>query len=480
MSSIWICRRRWTLSCALMVVAACIAVLGGGAVGLAVEVDQAELIKLLSGDDVGPKATAQGFVPMAEGPSFAGWKHLPWFEGHWTLRDGVIRCDGKVQVKRGQERSLWTKKEYGDLIMVADWRLTGEPKMVLRNAFAPDGEFLVDAGGKRVRREILDAGDSGIYLRGRSKSQVNIWCHEMGSGEVWGYRTDKNQPEEVRKACTPAKKMDKPVGQWNTFAIAMKGDCLTVELNGEVVIDNAQLPGVPVEGEIALQRHGSPIEFKNIYVKEVATAAEPTSEPPARADGKVQAVIDEVGKDCVNRRIRLLAPEKAKRLAELLRQAKPRVVVECGTAIGYSGLWITRELKAAGGGKLITIEINAPLSREAEANFRKAGLSEYVTLRVGDARKIVKQLKGPIDFVLLDCGPSNYHACFLGLEGKLKDGAIVVADNAGYGARGMAKYLKHVRSKYNSSTEWFDIDLPWAKRDAIEVTIISPPQPKQQ
>jgi len=228
-----------------------------------------------------------------------------------------------------------------------------------------------------------------------------------------------------------------------------------------------------------LQQHGSPIEFKNVYLKEVVAAAGPAGAAASGADEKVQGVIDEVEKECINRGIHLLAPQKAKRLAELLRQAKPRVVVECGTAVGYSGLWIARELKAAGGGKLITIEIDAGLSREAEANFRKAGLAEYVTLRVGDARKIVKELKGAIDFVFLDCGPSNYHACFLGLEDKLKSGAIVVADNAGYGAREMAEYLKHVRSKYNSSTEWFDIDLPWAKRDAIEVTIISPRQPKQ-
>ena len=76
------------------------------------------------------------------------------------------------------------------------------------------------------------------------------------------------------------------------------------------------------------------------------------------------------------------------------------------------------------------------------------------------------------DFVLLDCLPRNYHACFIGLEDKFEDGAIVVADNAGYGARGMANYLKHVRAKYKSTTEWFDIDLPWAKRDALEVTVV--------
>jgi len=211
-----------------------------------------------------------------------------------------------------------------------------------------------------------------------------------------------------------------------------------------------------------------------------AFAAEQTVEAPAGADDKVQGVIVELEKECINRGIRLLAPQKAKRLAELVRRAKPHVVVECGTAVGYSGLWIARELKAAGGGKLITIEIDAGLSREAEANFRKAGLAKCVTLRVGDARKIVKELKGPIDFVFLDCGPANYHACFLGLEDRLKKGAIVVADNAGYGAREMAEYLKHVRSKYTSTTEWFDIDLPWAKRDAIEVTIISPRQPERE
>ena len=37
----------------------------------------------------------------------------------------------------------------------------------------------------------------------------------------------------------------------------------------------------------------------------------------------------------------------------------------------------------------------------------------------------------------------------------------------------MAGYLEHVRSNYKSRTEWFDLDLPWAKRDAMEVTVIA-------
>ena len=118
------------------------------------------------------------------------------------------------------------------------------------------------------------------------------------------------------------------------------------------------------------------------------TVAQPPDEPPAKTDGKVQTVIDEVEEVCLKRRIRLLAPEKAKRLVELVRQARPRVVVECGTAIGYSSLWIGRELKAAGKGKLVSFEINPQRAKQARANFRKAGLSKFVTVKVGDAKQV--------------------------------------------------------------------------------------------
>jgi hypothetical protein len=117
--------------------------------------------------------------------------------------------------------------------------------------------------------EVLDAGDSGIYLRGSGQSQVNIWCWPIGSGEVWSYRLDTNQPAQVRAGVTPKRKADKPIGQWNRFIITMKGERLTVNLNGQTVIENAQLPGVPKRGRIALQHHGDPIQFANIFIKEI-------------------------------------------------------------------------------------------------------------------------------------------------------------------------------------------------------------------
>jgi predicted O-methyltransferase YrrM len=192
-------------------------------------------------------------------------------------------------------------------------------------------------------------------------------------------------------------------------------------------------------------------------------------------DDPAEAVIAEVDKACRARTIYMIGPEKARRLAELVRRQGPKRVVECGTAVGYSGLWIARELKALGAGRLVTIEIDPDRAREAEANFRRAGLADFVEVRVGDARQVVNDLQGPVDFAFIDCNFGNYDPCFVGIEPKLAEGALVVADNVGMGAEAMADYLKRVRSRYRSRTEWFDMDLPWGKRDAMEITVIRRP-----
>ena len=62
---------------------------------------------------------------------------------------------------------------------------------------------------------------------------------------------------------------DNKVGDWNRFVITVKGDRLTVVLNGKVVLYEAQLPGVNPIGKLGLQNHGNPLEFANFYVKEL-------------------------------------------------------------------------------------------------------------------------------------------------------------------------------------------------------------------
>ncbi|MEP7258253.1 MAG: DUF1080 domain-containing protein, partial [Flavitalea sp.] len=116
------------------------------------------------------------------------------------------------------------------------------------------------------------AGDTGIYLRGESKSQVNIGYRNIGSGEIYGYRVDTTLSESVRAGVTPSVKADKPPAEWNRFIITLKGDRVTIRLNDIEVIHDAQLPGIPAEGRIALQddhESGNTFEFRNLYIKEL-------------------------------------------------------------------------------------------------------------------------------------------------------------------------------------------------------------------
>ena len=94
----------------------------------------------------------------------------------------------------------------------------------------------------------------------------------MGSGDINEVHKDTKVPAEVRRACLPAKRADQPFGQWNRFVVTLKGDRVTVVLNGETVIDRAQLPGVPKRGPIGLQNHGDPVEFRNVQLKRLDKA----------------------------------------------------------------------------------------------------------------------------------------------------------------------------------------------------------------
>jgi hypothetical protein len=208
----------------------------------------------------------QGFKSIYTGVDLAGWKQEEGHKDHWTAKDWTLDYDGKSEAT---DKNLWSEKEYGDFILIVDWRFASKPQTREMPVVLPNGDYEMDAEGKPKTASVADAGDSGIYLRGNSKSQVNIWCWPVGSGEVYGYRTDPKMPAEVRAAVTPKTRADKRPGEWNRFVITMKGQSLTVVLNGKTVIENAQLPGVPARGPIALQDHGSPIQFANLYVKEL-------------------------------------------------------------------------------------------------------------------------------------------------------------------------------------------------------------------
>ena len=209
----------------------------------------------------------RGFKSLYSGVDLSGWRMDPGHEGHWRPRNWILDYDGESEAR---DKHLWTEKEYGDFVLIVDWKLhRARARKIERPVILPSGEYATGEDGKQKSVEVDDAGDSGIYLRGNSKSQVNIWCWPIGSGEVYGYRIDRRMPAKVRAGVTPRVRADRPLGQWNRFVITMKGELLTVVLNGKTVIEKARLPGVPARGPIALQDHGDTIQFANLYIKEL-------------------------------------------------------------------------------------------------------------------------------------------------------------------------------------------------------------------
>ena len=186
---------------------------------------------------------------------------------------------------------------------------------------------------------------------------------------------------------------------------------------------------------------------------------------------RIDTVIAGVERRCLARGVYMIGPEKGLFLRGLVERARPGFVVECGTALGYSGLHILSALQSIGKGMLFTVEIDPIRAREAVKNFCRAGVSELVEVMVGDAAEVLKGIAGSVDFLLLDNNFENYYKSFLAVRRRLADGALIVADNAGIGASAMADYLGHVRSRFTSELRWFDTALPWADRDAMEVTV---------
>jgi hypothetical protein len=221
----------------------------------------------------------EGWTPLFNGGDLSEWTFRNEAAKEvWRVKNGVIDCEPKALPRVGKH--LWSKSSFGDFRLHVEWRITGtkggKHTMPLLQT---DGSPRRDDNGDVINVQRRNA-DSGLYLRGTQDVQTNIWRWPVGSGEVYRYRTNDDLPSEVRAGVTPSARADKPIGEWNTFVITMRGERLTVELNGETVIDEAQLPGVPAEGPIALQHHGgyneetgewssasSLVQFRNIFVK---------------------------------------------------------------------------------------------------------------------------------------------------------------------------------------------------------------------
>ncbi|MCE6990475.1 family 16 glycoside hydrolase [Dyadobacter sp. CY323] len=198
-----------------------------------------------------------GFVSLFNGKDLSGWKGL---------------VENPIARSKMSADTLAAKQKKADAAAMKDW-------------YAKDGELVFSGHGNNlctvkqygdfemyVDWKILKDGDAGIYLRGTP--QVQIWDTsrvdvgaQVGSGGL--YNNQKNPSK-------PSKLADNAIGDWNTFHITMIGDRVSVDLNGENVVDNVVLENywdrnLPIFAaeQLELQAHGNQINYRDIYVREI-------------------------------------------------------------------------------------------------------------------------------------------------------------------------------------------------------------------
>ena len=142
-------------------------------------------------------------------------------------------------------------------------------------------------------------------------------------------------------------------------------------------------------------------------------------------------------------------------LFDLIIKHKYKKALDIGTSTGHSAIWIAWALSKTGG-KLVTIEIDESRYKEALANFKEAGLWEYIDARLADAHQLVPQLQGPFDFVFCDADKGWYKNYFVAVLPKLEVGGCYTAHNvsmgSGYRMSGIKEFLDHVKSLTNVET----------------------------
>lgn len=203
----------------------------------------------------------EGFVQVFNGKDLTGWKGLvedPIKRAKMDPKD-LAAAQEKANVEMldswhvvngellfmSHGNNLATIKKYGDFEMLVDWKIIDDHKQ---------------------------KGDAGIYLRG--SPQVQIWDNarvkegaQVGSGGLYNNQVNESKPLKVA---------DNKLDEWNTFRILMKGDRVTVYLNGELVTDNVILENywdrtLPIfaEEQVELQAHGSPVAYRDVYIREI-------------------------------------------------------------------------------------------------------------------------------------------------------------------------------------------------------------------
>jgi len=138
-------------------------------------------------------------------------------------------------------------------------------------------------------------------------------------------------------------------------------------------------------------------------------------------------VLDDITRQNEARQLPLVDPEVGALLRVLALSIGAARILEIGTAVGYSGIWLAGGL--APGGMLITMEIDEQRAQEARDNFTRAGVADRVSVVVGDAQLKLAKVSGPFDLIFQDGSKRLYSPVLDRLVALLRPGGLLVTDN---------------------------------------------------
>ena len=143
-----------------------------------------------------------------------------------------------------------------------------------------------------------------------------------------------------------------------------------------------------------------------------------------------------------------IGPEVGKLLGLLIRLTRAQRVLEMGTSMGYSTVWLAQALQSTGG-KLVSIEYDAGLFEDTQRNVARAGLADVVELIKGDASVVIEQVHGPFDMILQDSDKSLYSPLLERSIALTRKFGIIVADDALFKPRGIPAPFSDLMHDYN-------------------------------
>jgi predicted O-methyltransferase YrrM len=182
--------------------------------------------------------------------------------------------------------------------------------------------------------------------------------------------------------------------------------------------------------------------------------------------------LKEIEKRAEKEHIPIISREIANILKSIISIKDPKLILELGTAVGYSTLWMAEYTDQDA--EIVTIERDEERFKQAKANINEFGFDKKVNFKFGDAREIVPYLRRKFDLIFIDAAKGQYLNLFKMAEEKISDNGIIICDNVLYQGLirnnqkvdhkmrtmvvNMRKFLIYLKNNKRFKTDILDID----------------------